>query len=224
MKNNEELQKDVQDAIKWEPLLHAAEIGVTVSAGIVTLSGEVDSYAKKMEAETATKGVQGVKAIVESIDVKYPSSLHKKNDTDIAEESVSALKWAWNVPNDKVQVKVENGWVNLGGELNWNYQKEAAKNAIKNIAGIKGVMNDIKIKPDTHDAIEQRAVESSLKRNWSIDSSKIDVKVDGTNVTLSGNVNSIYQKEEAGNIAWKTPGIYSLDNNLNVNWEFDDEY
>ena len=223
MKNNSELQKDVQDAIKWEPLLHAAEIGVTVKDGIVTLNGEVDSYAKKNEVESAAKSVEGVRAIVEKIEVKYPSSMHKTDDTDIAKNALNALKWNSNVPNDKVQVKVENGWVNLGGEVNWNYQKDAAKRALFHLDGVKGVMNDITIKPNSQDSIEQKAVEAGLRRNWAIDSSNIVVKVTGTNVTLSGTVNSIYQKEEAERIAWKTPGIYSLDNNISVSWDMDDE-
>jgi osmotically-inducible protein OsmY len=222
MKNNAELQKDVQDAIKWEPLLHAAEIGVIVKDGIVTLNGEVDSYAKKNEAETAAKSVEGVKAIVEKIVVKYPSSMHKTDDTDIAKNALKALKWNSSVPNDSVQVKVENGWVNLGGEVHWNYQKDAAKRALLHLDGIKGVMNDIAIKPNSQDTLEQKAVEAGLKRNWAIDSSNIGVKVNGTNVTLSGTVNSLYQKEEAERIAWKTPGIYSLDNNISVSWDLDD--
>jgi osmotically-inducible protein OsmY len=122
MKTNEALQKDVQDAIKWEPLLHAAEIGVIVNDGIVTLTGTVDNYTKKREAEHAVKSVQGVKAVVEKIEVIFPN-IGPKTDNDIASEIVSAYKWNWKIPNDKIQVKVENGWVNLDGEVDWNYQK-----------------------------------------------------------------------------------------------------
>ena len=150
MKNNQELQTDVQNAIKWEPLLNAAEIGVTAQDGVVSLSGVVDTYAKKMEAENAAKRVIGVKALVEKIEVKFPSSWLKTND-EIAKEILTALNANWSVPKDKVTVKVEDGWVTLEGELPWNYQREAAKSAVNYLIGVKGVTNNIKVKSETHD-------------------------------------------------------------------------
>lgn len=218
MKTNEDLQEDVQDAIKFQPLLHAAEIGVTVKDGIVTLSGIVDGYFKKTEAENAAKNVAGVKAVVENITIKYNN--HSKNDNEVAVEVLKALESSWSVPNDKVKVKVENGWVTLDGELPWNYQREAAKSAINYLAGIKGITNNIKIKSEVHDAIEQKAVENALARHWSINADDIKVKVSGTNVILTGHVNSVYQKEEAGHIAWNTPGVWSVDNKLEVEYEY----
>lgn len=116
MKSNEELQRNVQEAIKWEPLLHAAEIGVSVKDGIVSLSGNVDSYAKKIEAENAAKNVAGVKAIVENITI-HSSKTKNRNNLDIAEDVLSALKWNWEIPNDAIRVAVENGWVTLEGTL-----------------------------------------------------------------------------------------------------------
>ena len=217
MKNNSELQADVQNAIKWEPLLNAAEIGVTAKDGVVSLTGEVDSYAKKVEAENAAKKVIGVKAIVEKIEVKFPSAWTKTN-IEIANEVLTALKSNWSVPKDKVTVKVEDGWVTLGGELAWNYQKEAAKSAVNYLSGVKGVTNAIKIKSETNDTIEQRDVENAIARSWSIDDNDIEVRVSGTTVTLSGTVNSWYQKEEAGRIAWNTPGIWHVENKLAVDY------
>lgn len=217
MKSNSVLQSDVQNAIKWEPLLNAAEIGVIAKDGVVSLTGVVDSYAKKLEAEEAAKKVIGVKAIVEKIEVKFPNSW-SKTDTEIANEVLSALKSNWSVPDDKVTVKVENGWVTLEGELTWNYQKEAAKSAVNYLAGVKGVTNNIKIKSESHDTIEQKDVEDALRRTWSIDDQNIKVKVSGTTVTLSGTVKSFYQKEEAGRTAWKTPGIWHVNNDLVVNY------
>ncbi len=219
MKSNQELQTDVQNAIKWEPLLSAAEIGVTAQDGVVSLDGVVDSYAKKMEAENAAKKVIGVKAIVEKIEVKFPSSWTKSNE-EIAKEVLAALKSNWSVPKDLVTVKVEDGWVTLEGELPWNYQKEAAKSAVNYLTGVKGVMNNIKIKSDTHDEIEKEDVEEAIGRSWSVDDSDINVSVSGTTVTLSGTVDSWYQKEEAGRIAWKTPGIWSVKNELAVDYEY----
>ncbi|MEI7587806.1 BON domain-containing protein [Runella sp.] len=219
MKNNSELQSDVQNAIKWEPLLNAAEIGVTAKDGVVSLTGVVDSYAKKMQAENAAKKVIGVKALVEKIEVKFPNSWTKTN-AEIANEALSALKSSWSVPNDKVTVKVEDGWVTLEGELAWNYQKEDAKIAVNYLPGVKGVTNNIKIKSETHNSIEQKDVENAIGRSWSVDDSDINVSVSGTTVTLTGTVNSWYQKEEAGRIAWNTPGIWHLKNDLVVDYYF----
>lgn len=219
MKNNLELQTDVQNAIKWEPLLNAAEIGVTAKDGVVSLTGVVDSYAKKMEAENAAKKVIGVKALVENIEVKFPSTWIK-TDAEIANEVLTGLKNNWTVPDDKVSVKVENGWVTLEGELVWNYQKEAAKSAVNHLTGVKGVTNSIKIKSETHNAIEKKEVEDAIARNWSVDDSDINVSVSGTTVTLSGTVNSWYEREEAGRIAWKTSGVWHVKNELLVDYEY----
>jgi osmotically-inducible protein OsmY len=217
MKTNAELQTDVQNAIKWEPLLNAAEIGVTAKDGIVSLTGVVDSYAKKMEAENAAKKVIGVKALVEKIEVKFPNSWTKTN-AEIANEVLTALKSSLSVPTDKVTVIVEDGWVTLGGELPWNYQKEAAKSAVNYLTGVRGVTNNIKIKPESHDAIEQKDVENAIGRSWTVNDNNIKVQVSGTTVILSGTVNSWYQKEEAGHIAWNTPGIWHVKNELAVDY------
>jgi len=216
MKTNAELQKDVQDAIKWEPLLNEAEIGVIVKDGVVTLTGTVDSYSKKTEAEDAAKSVAGVKAVVEKIDVKFSSSLGKKDDNEIAREVINAYKWNWRVPSDKVKVRVEKGWVTLEGEVNWNYQKEAAEDAVEDLLGVTGVSNNITIKSETQDQIEKKKIESALRRNWSIDPEDIMVKVSGHEVTLTGTVRSWYERDEAERIAWKAPGVWTVDNELVV--------
>jgi len=217
MKKNEDLQKDVLDAIKWEPLLNAAEIGVTVSDGVITLTGIVDSYAKKTEAENAAKNVAGVKAVVEKIEIRFANDW-KKNDNEIASDVLSAFKWNWEIPGDKAKVKVEDGWVTLDGEFSWNYQREAANRAVKNLAGVAGVSNNITIKSEVHDAIEKRGIERAFVRNWSMCDQDIDVDVTGNRVRLSGIVESLYQKEEAGRIAWGAPGVWAVDNDLVIDY------
>jgi osmotically-inducible protein OsmY len=219
MKSNADLQKDVQDAIKWEPILSAAQIGVTAKDGVVTLTGTVDSYAKKQEAENAAKNVAGVTAIAEEITVRFGSE-SKKDDTEIATSAVNALKWNWSVPNDKVKVKVQNGWISLDGELGWNYQREAAHDAVRWLTGVMGVTNNLTIKADTHDKIEKKAVEDALARNWSINNLDINVSVSGTKVTLSGTVPSLYQKDEVTRIVWATPGIWNVQNDLIVDYSY----
>lgn len=217
MKTNEELQKDVQDAIKWEPLLNAAEVGVTVKDGVVTLTGMVDTYAKKEEAEKATKKVAGVKAVVEEIQVKS-FNISKKSDAEIATEVLDALKFSWQIPKDKVQVKVENGWVTLYGELDWNFQKEAAKALIINLPDVKWVTNSILIKSETIAKVEKEDVENALKRNWALENKNIAVSVSQNKVTLHGTVHSWFQKDEASRIAWNAPGIIDVDNQLTVDY------
>lgn len=215
MKTNEILQKDVQDAIKWEPLLHAAEIGVIVKDGVVTLTGTVDSYAKKIEAEQAAKMVSGVKAVVEKIEIKY-GNYGKKSDEAIANEIINAFKWNWSIPDEKIKVKVENGWVTLTGIVIWNYQKEASNTAIKNLLGVVGVTNNIHIQSESKDKIEKLAIENALVRNWSINDDDIHIKVKENNVTLSGTVESYYEKDEAERIAWNAPGVTSVNNELEL--------
>ena len=217
MKNNAELQRDVQDAIKWQPLLNAAEIGVTAKDGVVSLTGVVDSYAKKTEAEDAAANVAGVTALVEKLEVRYPSSYSKTN-AEIATEVLNALKARWDVPSDKVKVKVEAGWVTLTGEVSWNYQKEAAKEAIETLMGVTNVTNNIKIKSESMESIEKAAVENALKRNWAFYDNDIRVQVSGHTATLTGTVDSLYQKNEAGSIAWNAPGVWAVDNELVIDW------
>lgn len=219
MKNNETLQKEVQDAIKWEPLLHAAEIGVTVKDGVVTLTGTVDSYTKKLEAEHATKRVKGVLAVVEKIEIIFSSSV-KTTDSEIANEVLNSFKWDWQIPNDKIKVKVEGGWVTLEGEVNWNFQRKATKNSVVNLIGVKGVTNNIKLKSETHDTIEKSAIERALSRNWALHNCDIAVAVSGNKVTLTGAVNSWYEKDEAERIAFNAPGVWFVDNELAIEYNY----
>jgi osmotically-inducible protein OsmY len=221
MKTNEELQKDVQNAIKWEPLLHAAEIGVSVKDGVVTLTGNVDSYAKKSEAENATKNIVGVKVVVENIEVKFNSSYSKKDDNDIASEILNAYKWNIEVPNDKIKIKVENGFITLEGDVSWNFQKNAARDAVSKLAGVTGVLNNILIKPETQDAVEKADIENALERNWSLREDDVNVKVSNHKVTLTGTVGSWYQKDEAARIAWSAPGVWEVVNELEIEYEYE---
>ncbi len=219
MKSNEELQKDVQDAIKWEPLLNAAEIGVTAKDGIVTLTGAVDSFLKKSEAEDAAKNVAGVKAVIEKIDVNF-GTWGVTPDSEVATAVLNAFQWSWNIPNAKIKVKVEKGWVTLEGELEWNYQREAARAAVSRLHAVRGVTNNITIKSESKDAVEKMDIEHALARNWSLNDRNIRVKVTGDSVTLNGTVDSAYQKDEAGRIAWSAPGVSCVDNELVVDYSY----
>jgi osmotically-inducible protein OsmY len=215
MKSNERLQQDVENAIAWEPLLHAAEIGVTAKDGIITLLGTVDHYAKKKQVEKAAKNVAGVKAIVEKIVVQFPNPTIK-TDEEIAGDVIKALENNPTIPNQRLKVKVEDGRVYLEGMLSWDYQRKAAKRLIRHISGVRDVFCKIVIESEIHDILEENLVKNALKRHWSFNADDINVVVNGTTVTLSGVVSSLYQKEEAENIVWKTPGICEVINNLIV--------
>ncbi|MCX7279906.1 MAG: BON domain-containing protein [Burkholderiales bacterium] len=219
MKTDTQLQQDVMAELKWEPTLSASQIGVSARDGIVTLTGTVDGYAKKSEAEDAVKRVVGVTAVVEKIEIKYPSNWAKKDDNDIAAEIVNAYKWNWEVPSGKVKAKVEKGWVTLEGELSWKFQSDAAAKAVKSLEGVSGVSNNIKIKSSTDDAVEKADIESALSRNWSVSDQGIQVKVTGHKATLTGSVDSWYQKNEASRIAWNAPGVWTVANELVVEYD-----
>ena len=215
MKSNEILQKEVQDAIKYEPLLQAAEIGVVVRDGVVTLTGTVDSFLKKVEAETAAKNVAGVKAVAENIKIHFESSF-VKNDTEIANEIVNAWRWNWDVPGEKLKVKVENGWVTLEGEVEWNYEKEAARKSVEKLIGVVGVSNDIALKSNYNDAVEEASIHRAFSRSWTLNDNNVHVNVDHNNVKLTGTVSSLYQKDEAARLAWNTVGVASVTNELAI--------
>ena len=213
MRQNEKLQLDVLEAIKWEPLLHAAEIGVIAQEGIVTLTGTVDSYAKKREAEHAAKTVAGVRAVVEKIEVDFGAH-GKKSDLELAAQILKAMKLNPEIPQDKILIKVEDSWVTIEGEVKWYTQKEAVQKSVEVLSGIRNLTNSIQVKSETADDVEKVAIENALVRNWAIDDHDILVNVFGNRVTLSGKVKSIYQKDEAERIAWNAPGVWNVHNEL----------
>lgn len=216
MKTNENLQKDIQEAIVWEPLLKASMIDVSVSDGIVTLSGTVDSFARKEKAEEAVKNVDGVKVVVgERLEVQS-GHVYKRINDEIAAEVLNVFKWNWEIPHEKLQVKVEDGRVYLEGTVKWNYQREAAVKAVRSLIGVRGVINAILIKSDTDDKIERTHIELALLRNSYTHKNKIDVNVSENKVTLSGTVGSWFQKEEAARMAWKAPGVQAVENAIHV--------
>jgi osmotically-inducible protein OsmY len=218
MKTDIEIQKDVLDELKWEPYLSATEIGVAVKNGIVTLSGTVNSYLKKTRAEKAAKRVSGVKAVAEDIEVKYADSL-LKNDTEIAETILNALKWHSAINEEKIKVKVENGIVTLDGEVDWEFQRNSAVMQIENLIGVKRIVNNITIKSGIVPKELKQKVNSAFHRSATIDSEKINIEVAGTKVTLTGKVRSWAEKNDAENAVWAAQGVNKVENNLEIDME-----
>lgn len=196
MKTDSQLQHDVLAELKWEPSINAAEIGVEVKNGVVTLAGHVDRYADKWNAERAAQRVAGVQALAFEIDVKLADT-GKRNDTDIATSAHAALEWTSFLPKDAVKVKVANAWVTLTGEVDWEYQREAAADSVRFISGVLGVSDEIIITSKASADVVKADIEAALKRRAIADAKKITVQVSGGDVTLTGAVHSWSERDLA---------------------------
>lgn len=215
MKTDVQIQKDVMDELMWEPYLESAQIGVAVKNGVVTLSGQVDTYPKKNLAEKAAKRVSGVKAVAEDIQVGVSPSF-RRTDTEIAAAAVDALKWHTAVQEEKIKVKVENAVITLDGEVEWDYQRTNAHNAVKNLIGVRYVNNFITVKPSLQPGDIKTKISAAFQRSATVDSSRIAVDVFGSRVVLHGTVRSFAEKEDAERAAWAAPGVTKVDNQISI--------
>lgn len=215
MKTDFEIKEDVLDELAWQPNIDETQIGVIVEQGVVTLSGIVNSYTKKLAAEKAVKRVLGVKAVALDIEVKYGNDF-KKTDKEIAKAIVEAFEWSSEVPADNIEVKVENGWVYLRGELQSNYQKNAAKNAVENLLGVIGVTNLITIKNNIDPSEIKDRIKKAFQRMATLEADGITLETHGNTVTLRGKVHSIKEKEDAETAAYFAPGVHEVKNKLEV--------
>jgi osmotically-inducible protein OsmY len=215
MKTDAELQQDVMNELKWEPTLKAAEIGIAVKDGVVTLSGYVDSYVKKLVAERAAARVFGVRAVVEAIQVRLPGSL-KRSDEDIAGMVANVLEWNVLVPYDRVKVHVQDGVLTLSGEVDWGYQKYAAEEAVHHLMGVVWLSNQITVKPTVKPQDIKDKIVSAFQRNALLDSRRIKIETSGGKVILSGSVRSWGERAEAQWVAWAAPGVFEVENDIKI--------
>ena len=215
MKTDSQLQQDVMAELKWEPSVHAAQIGVEVKNGVVTLAGEVSSYPEKWNAERAAQRVNGVKALAVEMQVKL-SEFGERTDADIAESVKNILGWTSSLPTNAVKVLVEGGWLTLSGEVEWQYQRQDAADCVRYLSGVTGISNQIAIKPSLSAKVVKSDIEAALKRRAAADATTITVEVEGADVTLTGTVHSWAERDLATRSAWGTPGVRTVADKMNL--------
>jgi osmotically-inducible protein OsmY len=210
-----ELQRHVEDALGWEPSFDAADIGVSVDNGVVTLRGDVKTYTARSAAERVALAVYGVKAVANDLNVRLPGE-YQRTDSDIAQAAVNALQWNTVVPTNRVSVAVSNGWITLKGNLDWQYQRDAAARAVRDLTGVKGVTNNIAVQPRVKSVDVQDKIEAAFKRSAEIDARRIAVTAQDGKVILSGNVRSWAERQEAERAAWAAPGVTQVEDRLSI--------
>jgi osmotically-inducible protein OsmY len=213
MKTDKQLQSDVIAELNWEPSINASKIGVEVSEGVVTLAGHVNSYSDKWNAEAAAQRVAGVKSLTIEIDVNL-IGLAERTDADIAHSAKNILQWTSFLTDDAVKIMVEKGWITLTGEVDWNYQRVAAATALRYLSGVTGLTNKIGVKPKVSLGAVRADIETAIKRQALKDASKIGVAIHGSEVTLSGTVNSWSERNLVRQSAWNTPGVLKVVDNI----------
>lgn len=214
-KTDSTLKQDVLDELEWEPGIEASAIGVIVRDAVVTLSGTVNTYAEKVAAEQAAERVYGVRAVVQDLEV-MPAGAGQYKDQDIAAAATDSLRWNTNVPDEQVKLKVEDGWITLDGTVDWNYQKNAAKSAVQNLTGVRGVINIIKVKAVIEPHNLKERIRKAFERNAEIDADSIEVKAEGRKVVLSGYVQSWAEKRQAREAAWSAPGVTEVEDHIEI--------
>ncbi|MCY2685875.1 BON domain-containing protein [Salinimicrobium sp. TH3] len=213
MRADQKIKEEVVQQLEWEPHIDATGIGIAVRDGIVTLSGRVGTYYEKLLAEKAVSKVRGVRAVVEKLKTEISQS-NERSDETIAKAALNHLKSHSQVPFEQINLKVEEGFITLEGEVDWNYQREAAQKAIQFLTGVRGVKNNLKVRPATKPDDLKRKIRDSFERNAVIDADHIDIKLIGHRIILSGSVHSWLEKKQAEKIALNAPGINKVENNI----------
>ena len=219
MKPDETLQLHVVQQLDWEPSVDAANIGVKVKDGVVTLEGDVRNYAEKFAAVRVTKAVYGVKGLADELQIKLHPSF-ERTDADMAKSALQMLAWDTVVPKDQVKVTVRDGWMTLDGEVDWEYQRTDTERAVRYLSGVKGVINNVTLKHRAVPADVKAKIEAALKRSAESDAQHIFVEIHEGTATLSGNVHTFAARDEAAQAAWAAPGVRKVTDNILVTTDF----
>lgn len=215
MKTDAELKKDVLSELSWDPLVPEARIGVSVHNGVVTLTGHLDTYAEKVATQRAVERVSGVKTIAVELEV-IPTGAHQRSDTEIASAVQHVLSWNTSVPPQRIAVSVEQGWVTLSGELDWNFQRRALERMIRPLKGVAGIIDNIRLKSMPMPENLAGRIEAALTRQAMREARRIEIAVDGSVVTLNGQVHSWAERNAAEGAAWSASGVSRVNNQLTI--------
>ncbi len=215
MLEDDQLQKAILAELGWDPSVVAAHIGVTTSAGIVTLTGHVETFAEKHAAEAAAWRVRGVKAVAEDIEVELPFE-RTRGDDEIAAAALERLAWDTSVPADAITIKVEQGWLTLSGQVEWHYQKAAAEQDVTRLHGVTGVSNQVIVRSTVDVSNISNNIQHALHRSWLLDDETVTVMANGGRIHLTGTVRSPHERQVAWATAWAAPGAISVENDIRI--------
>lgn len=208
-----ELRRAILDELEFQPYIDAAAIGVAIVNGVVSLTGYVKTYAEKEAVERVVKRVKGVQAIAEEIQVRVPGEL-EVGDEVIASRCLEVMRWNTDTVADRMLIEVQQGWVTLEGEVDWQYQKEAAQDAVRKLSGVVGINNRLIVRPKIGVEDIKARIETALARNSELDANKIRVTVDDKTVRLEGHVRHWRERKACEHTAWAVPGVSHVDNHI----------
>lgn len=215
MRTDAQLQFDVTDELTWDPSVNHERIGVSVTDGIVTLSGIVGSYAEKILAEKTARRVKGVRAVADELQVRYDWQ-PKTSDPEIAKRIADILDWDPLVPRDRIKITVQNGAVKLEGRVDWNYQRDLALEDVGKITGVVRIDNQLEVAPPVSTSDVRGRIERAFERSADLEAEKIHVEADGSRITLTGSVSSWNKRKMAERSAWAAPGVTHIEDKLVV--------